>query len=71
MVVNKYGERLYRGLVDTETAHLHKVRPPGSVLRAGSGGGSCCTERGCSAKGGGHEGRHDCSWLPASAATAG
>ena len=25
MVVNKYGERLYRGLVDTETAHLHKV----------------------------------------------
>lgn len=23
--VNKYGERLYRGLVDTETAHLHKV----------------------------------------------
>jgi hypothetical protein len=28
MVVNKYGERLYRGLVDTETAHLHKVRCP-------------------------------------------
>ncbi|EFN52532.1 hypothetical protein CHLNCDRAFT_138949 [Chlorella variabilis] len=25
MVVNKYGERLYRGLVDTETAHLRKV----------------------------------------------
>lgn len=25
MVVNKHGERLYRGLVDTETAHLHKA----------------------------------------------
>ncbi|PSC70166.1 cullin 3 [Micractinium conductrix] len=25
MVVNKYGERLYNGLKDTETAHLHKV----------------------------------------------
>lgn len=24
--VNKYGERLYRGLVDTQTAHLQQVR---------------------------------------------
>lgn len=32
MVVNKHGERLYRGLVETETAHLHKV---GSASWAG------------------------------------
>jgi hypothetical protein len=28
MVVNKHGERLYSGLVATETAHLQKVRAP-------------------------------------------
>ncbi len=26
MVVNKYGDRLYRGLVETETRHLSEVR---------------------------------------------
>lgn len=33
MVVNKYGERLYRGLVDTETAHLRKVPPLPPLLQ--------------------------------------
>jgi hypothetical protein len=35
MVVNKYGERLYRGLVDTEMDHLVKVTAASAQLAAG------------------------------------
>lgn len=53
MVVNKHGERLYRGLVETETSHLQKV-------------GTAGLPYGCQGRAdGAHHARWRCRWVAA------